>query len=740
MKRQYFLFVMMFFGFSISPGFAMPDEEGEEETIISVFKNHHINFGDGSDQHDGVTASYKGRQLYRTLTLPESEEPTSITLRVRIKAKNTSEKLGDPWDKFGTVSLLSPGDPDIELMRFITGFGVGRKDQPVHPSVEAWADDVVWEQDVSALAKRLSGEVTIMAMVDTWVKPGWDITVDLIYKPMADKKAAFWTLPVLNTRGNARNADQFSSTSPKVSFTVPENAGPVSMTLYTTGHGGNNGDEFHKKVNVVYVDDEEFVRFIPWRDDCKNFRKYNPTSAKWENQTLWSSDLSRSGWCPGDIVYPIVYDMSKALEPGRHTIRFNVENVNPEGGNGWNYSVRLSGPGVEQTTPAERIKTSLAHGNIPVIQTGAASRVLVEAVDGQGRTVHSPESSVKVTVSDGAEVSADGKEYASEAVLPAGQSSALLYIRKSEPGDFTLNASDMSAPGLANAEALALTAYDNLPSRWKRTDGAFEAGYPVTGIVANKFKEKNDPHRLADRSTGKKWVATLKKNETAEATVTFDGVRQANTFVINHFVSVRDKAGQDPGHLELGFVGEDDGRFVLGTFEEHNSEPGTCLHALTLETPVRFKKLLVRMKRSSSHAAAQADVNIAELFAYELPEAEKEAFAETMSTDPNGKASAEPVLTGVFDGPSVSFGCHPNPVSDFTEVSLELPYRSGLTVQVFGPGGGLVKTLAQGVFNSGAYSYRWSPERAGLYVVLVRQTLPDGTEKVYSEKVLVRGS
>jgi len=90
-------------------------------------------------------------------------------------------------------------------------------------------------------------------------------------------------------------------------------------------HGGDSaGDEFNMKENIITVSNTNF-NLIPWRDDCRRFRSLNPTSAKWEGD-LWSSDLSRSGWCPGDLSLPYVFNITQNLSNGKNIFNFNILN------------------------------------------------------------------------------------------------------------------------------------------------------------------------------------------------------------------------------------------------------------------------------------------------------------------------------------------------------------------------------------------------------------------------------
>jgi hypothetical protein len=118
-------------------------------------------------------------------------------------------------------------------------------------------------------------------------------------------------------------------------FTLPDSARDVQLHYTTTGHGGHEtGDEFVKKENRISLDGEVIAAFTPWRDDCASFRRFNPTSGVWRVKTrdrkggtmeesLASSDISRSGWCPGSQVEPMVFPLN-GLRPGTHTLSITI--------------------------------------------------------------------------------------------------------------------------------------------------------------------------------------------------------------------------------------------------------------------------------------------------------------------------------------------------------------------------------------------------------------------------------
>src|SRR5699024_3940413 len=101
------------------------------------------------------------------------------------------------------------------------------------------------------------------------------------------------------------------------------------------------------KTNTIYVDGEEVYSFIPWRTDCSTYRLSNPSSGNFPNG-LSSSDLSRSGWCPGTTTNP-VYIPLPDLKPGWHIFKVAIPQGEAEGNSMsfWNVSGVLTGEIIE---------------------------------------------------------------------------------------------------------------------------------------------------------------------------------------------------------------------------------------------------------------------------------------------------------------------------------------------------------------------------------------------------------
>jgi len=129
---------------------------------------------------------------------------------------------------------------------------------------------------------------------------------------------------------------------------IPDSSYRIEMHYLVSGHctDGTDADEFESKFNVVKVDGLEILRYKPWRSDCTDFRDINPFTRHWPDGT-WSSDYSRSGWCPGDWVRPMVTDLRMDLPAGVHNMEFSIEDVRPRDENDhygyWRVSAYLVG-------------------------------------------------------------------------------------------------------------------------------------------------------------------------------------------------------------------------------------------------------------------------------------------------------------------------------------------------------------------------------------------------------------
>lgn len=357
---------------------------------VSVFKNTPVLFNptdypDGAAEKEGLIYLGNGRIVLKKIHVPTFKNYTETEIKLSLVSN------GDPWDKSGScfiiprqsaISMLDIARntkkypqqdtlkyenlsgivagkdylPTVELMRFMTPFGVGhfsnsedsvsKKRMPVY--VDGWAEKVVWQQNVSDLLPLLEGEAYVGVYIDTWTKEGYKIDVELKFTESnlkGDKKPKTRVLPLINTNYyiGQRHPDIFSRRDVQVPFTVPRNAKNIRLKYIATGHGGHaGGDEFRPQRNILYVDGKEVLNFLPWRTDCASFRRFNPTSGVWLvkkemahisnegkravkeiEEPLASSDLSRSNWCPGSDVTPAEIKLP-TLSAGNHTLTISI--------------------------------------------------------------------------------------------------------------------------------------------------------------------------------------------------------------------------------------------------------------------------------------------------------------------------------------------------------------------------------------------------------------------------------
>lgn len=371
---------------------------------ITVFDKANVRFAPdtytgnyNAPDGDGIIHLTNGRIILKKITLPEYKR------NIAVKLKLTVASNGDRWDKSGScfvlprksaVNLLSIAQgkskfpqidslklenmagivagkdylPTVELMRFMTPFGVGHysnnndtltsKRRPVY--VPKWESSVQWEQDITDLYPLLEGEAYVGVFIDTWTPEGYVASMELDVKesPLTcDALTKRHVEPLMNTVYYMGQGypDIFARKDVSTEFTVPAGAKNVRLKYIVTGHGGHSGgDEFVQKRNILSVDGKEVYSFVPWRDDCASFRRFNPATGVWlikrtasyigkngyeekeVEEPLASSDLSRSNWCPGSDVVPEEIALGN-LAPGKHTFTVSIPEAQVIDGNKLNH-------------------------------------------------------------------------------------------------------------------------------------------------------------------------------------------------------------------------------------------------------------------------------------------------------------------------------------------------------------------------------------------------------------------
>lgn len=359
------------------------DQIEKDKKVITthIFNKERIHWGDttryqGSMPLDTTIHFAGGTLILKRINLQTLPE------HYQLFAELTTQSSGDAYDRTGSIFII-PQDsitlydaltkgienipyftskkenkyqgmiatphysPVVELIRFFTPFGVGHFNDRVQIDGLEWQEEVYYKQEITDLKPFLQGDVLIGAFIGNYDGGGHLLSLDLKAYPgdyvnqITPQRQ--WTLPLFNTCNVMEMAGQnyphfFDTDTLSVTFEIPEGVNKLRLRYISTGHGGwGGGDEFNPKPNNIIIDDTIIYQYTPWREDCGRYREWNPVSGNFWNG-LSSSDLSRSGWCPGTATQP-TYIFLDNLEPGRHTIKVAIPQGQAEGGSFSSWSV-----------------------------------------------------------------------------------------------------------------------------------------------------------------------------------------------------------------------------------------------------------------------------------------------------------------------------------------------------------------------------------------------------------------
>lgn len=237
-------------------------------------------------------------------------------------------------DKYEGMTVTNDYLPPLELMRFYTSFGV-KGFNHIQVANYNWPDSVVFKQEVTDYAKALKGEVWVGAWIGNYAENGHNVSLKIKYYPNEKKEAKeiyplFTTVNIMEMAGQAYPEGMFRNDSLTVNFKTDTDLKNAYIRYISTGHGGwGGGDEFNPKLNEIFLNNNRIIAYTPWREDCGSYRELNPASGNFSNG-LSSSDLSRSGWCPGIVSYPIFVHIGD-IKAGSHQLKIAIPVGDPEG-------------------------------------------------------------------------------------------------------------------------------------------------------------------------------------------------------------------------------------------------------------------------------------------------------------------------------------------------------------------------------------------------------------------------
>lgn len=237
-------------------------------------------------------------------------------------------------DKYEGMTVTNNYLPPLELMRFYTSFGV-KGFNHIQVAEYNWPDSVVFKQEVTDYAKALQGEVWVGTWIGNYAEKGHNVSLKIKYYPNDKKEPKevyplFATVNIMEMAGQSYPEGMFRNDSLTITFKTDTDLKNAYIRYISTGHGGwGGGDEFNPKLNELFLDNKRIIAYTPWREDCGSYRERNPASGNFSNG-LSSSDLSRSGWCPGTVSYPVFVHIGD-IKAGEHQLKIAIPVGDPEG-------------------------------------------------------------------------------------------------------------------------------------------------------------------------------------------------------------------------------------------------------------------------------------------------------------------------------------------------------------------------------------------------------------------------
>lgn len=243
-----------------------------------------------------VVIEYGGansRWYYGTYSLPQylgGYNSINASLEVECPSLNGG---CDDWDRWAHIDVKGPDGNWIQLIRYITPYGIGCNH----------------EIDLSDYMSLLQGEVEFRVFIDTWGTGGWQLTLNLAYNrgtPTYDYSTVVEIWDGAYNFGDPSELQPIDTYNLNIFNSVEES----HLIVSTTGHGWgsnntSNAAEFFNATHYIDVNSQETFTQNLW-NTC------NPNPDNCSNQQ-GSWQYNRSGWCPGAISPPDIYDLSSYI-------------------------------------------------------------------------------------------------------------------------------------------------------------------------------------------------------------------------------------------------------------------------------------------------------------------------------------------------------------------------------------------------------------------------------------------
>ena len=236
------------------------------------------------------------RWYYGTYTLPQFLGAyNTINAFLEVECPNVNGGCDD-WDRWAHIDIKAPDGNWIQLIRYITPYGVGCNH----------------ELDVTDYMSMLQGEIEFRVFIDTWGTGGWQLTLDFEYNQGSPEYLYGDVVEVWDggySFGDPENLQPVET----FSGSIHEDVESSHLRVSNTGHGWGpnntfNAAEFFNATHYIDIDGTEtFIQNL-W-----NVCNPNPDGCTGQ-QGSWTH--SRAGWCPGAISPPNIYDLTPYVGTG----------------------------------------------------------------------------------------------------------------------------------------------------------------------------------------------------------------------------------------------------------------------------------------------------------------------------------------------------------------------------------------------------------------------------------------
>jgi len=233
------------------------------------------------------------RWYYGSYTLPQYIDTYNvINASLEVECPNINGGCDD-WDRWAHIDIKAPDGNWIQLIRYITPYGVGCNHQ----------------LDVTDYASLLQGEVEFRVFIDTWGTGGWQLTLNLEYQQGTPDYNYSSVVEVWDDSypfGDPSNLQPV----PQVSINLPSQIQDAYLRLSNTGHGWgqnntSNAAEFFNAYHFIDINGTQTYTQHLWTD-CNP----NPDSCTGQQGTWY---YNRAGWCPGAISPPDIYNLTSYI-------------------------------------------------------------------------------------------------------------------------------------------------------------------------------------------------------------------------------------------------------------------------------------------------------------------------------------------------------------------------------------------------------------------------------------------